>query len=383
MERLDELRQMFAKQGAATDADMDEYIKRGGTYDTVGGEKSKAWYNERKKLLDTPAAQPASDSQDVSNIKFPSPVMPVSGNSGYTINDEKDAAQARKNIRKLYANDNTGYKNAIKEAGVDAEQDPNAKYKMKSIQQAYYDGEIDKNTRDYLLADTIGKFARNMGKDVGNIAAAYSGGTVNNEREGSLWDARNEAMASTGVNAEQNKVTGSTNEQQYRSGEAQIKSQDLSNRIKELQKTPAENFSKEAKALYAKANDPNLPAEERQQYKMQARLLDLVAAASTQEIGAEEYMATLATNPEVQKLLGEILKGVGKGAGFASELAETTIGILGAATDTFKGTDKVINESKVLTPEEKKEYNTTKDKKVKQELEDKAKGTYGGMYPMT
>jgi hypothetical protein len=253
---------------------------------------------------------------------------------------------------------------------------------MKSIQQAYYDGDIDKNTRDYLLADTLGKFARNMGKDISNISAAYSGGTVNNEREGSAWDARNEAMMSSGVNAEQNKVAGSTNEQQYRSGEAQITSQELNNRIKELQKTPAENFSKEAKALYAKANDPNLSAEERQQYKMQARLLDLVAAASTQEIGAEEYIATLATNPEVQKLLGEILKGVGNGAGFASNIVETTVGTLGAATNTFKSADKAVNQSKALTPEEKKTYNTTTDKKVKQELKDKALGTVGGDYLM-
>ena len=378
MQTQDEIKRKL-DAGIATDADMDEYISNGYDYNALGP-KSKALYDERKKL-----SQPISEvnsSQDVSNIKLPSPVMPVSGNSGYTINDEKDAAQARKNIRKLYANDNAGYKNAIKEAGVDIEQDPNAKYKMKSIQQAYYDGDIDKNTRDYLLADTFGKFARNMGKDVGNIAAAYSGGAVNNEREDSLWNARNEAMASTGVNAEQNKVTGSTNEQQYRSGEAQIKSQDLSNRIKELQKTPAENFSKEAKALYAKANDTNLPAEERQQYKMQARLLDLVAAASTQEIGAEEYMATLATNPEVQKLLGEILKGVGKGAGFASEVVERTVGTVQAATDTFKGTDKAVNESKALTPEEKKTYNTTKDKEKKQEMKDKALGTVDGMYLM-
>lgn len=158
MERLDELRQMFKKQGAATDADMDEYIKRGGTYETAGGEKTKAWYNERKKALES-AAQPAVTNE------APVPATPV----------QPSATPA-----------------------------PTAQptYKMKSIQQAYYDGDIDKNTRDYLLADTIGKFARNMGKDVGNIAAAYSGGTVNNEREASNWDARNAEMMKQGVSAE-------------------------------------------------------------------------------------------------------------------------------------------------------------------------------------
>lgn len=328
----DELRQLF-NEAKASDADMDEYINAGYPREELG-EKSKAFYDERKKLSATPVT-PTTEAPASAPVKAVS--APV--------------------------------------------QTTSTPYKMKSIQQAYYDGDIDKNTRDYLLADTIGKFARNMGKDVGNIAAAYSGGAVNNEIEDSLWNARNEAMASTGVNAEQNKVTGSTNEQQYRSGETQIKSQELSNRIKELQKTPAENFSKEAKALYAKANDPNLKPEERQQYKMQARLLDLVAAASTQEIGPEEYMATLATNPEVQKLLGEILKGIGKGASFASDFVETTVGTLGAATDTFKGNDKTVNENPNLTQAEKKEYNNSKNKR-KTAAFDKTYGTVNGEYLM-
>lgn len=310
----------------------------------------------------------------------PSPVTEGLGQtSGYNGDNPEEE---RKAYRKLYANDNEGYREKMISEGLTPEVDPEQKYKMKTIQQAYYDGDIDKDTRDYLLIDTFSKFARNMGKDIGNIAAAYSGGTVNNDRETSQWDARNEAMAQSGINAEQNQLKGTSTEQQYRGNEASITGKELDNRVKVLQKTPAENFAKEAQSLYAKANDPKLSAEERKQYKMQAKLLDLVGAASTQNIGAEEYIATLATDPEIQKLLGEVLKGVSKGAMFGSDLVNTTVGTLEAGLNTFKGTDKVVNESKALTAEEKNTYNTTKDKKKKQEMKDKALGTVGGMYLM-
>ena len=83
----------------------------------------------------------------------------------------------------------------------------------------------------------------------------------------------------------------------------------------------------------------------------------------------------------MQKLIGEILKGVNKGAGFASDLVETTVGTLGAATDTFRGNDKVVNENPNLTQAEKDEYNRSKNKR-KTPAFDKTYGTTGGMYPM-
>lgn len=49
--------------------------------------------------------------------------------------------------------------------------------------------------RDYLIADALATFARNTGKDIGNVAAAYSGGTMNNNRETSLLEKRNAQKA--------------------------------------------------------------------------------------------------------------------------------------------------------------------------------------------
>lgn len=191
----DELRQLF-NAGTATDADMDEYINAGYDYNALGP-KSKAFYDQRKAAMSSTTSTPTVDLSKVIPAD-PIPMGTLGQNHGYT----GDPNTVRKELRSKYASDNAAYKDALKEAGIEASSDPNSAYKMKSIQQAYYDGDIDKSTRDYMVIDTIAKFARNAGRDIGNIAAAYSGGTVNNEREGSAWDARNAEMMKQGISSE-------------------------------------------------------------------------------------------------------------------------------------------------------------------------------------
>lgn len=88
-------------------------------------------------------------------------------------------------------------------SGGDEESEKEAtKYKIKSIMDAYYDGDIDKNTRNFMIADSIAKFLRNTGKDIANIGAQYTGGAIDNSREESMWDARNQEMAKQGISAE-------------------------------------------------------------------------------------------------------------------------------------------------------------------------------------
>lgn len=197
----DEYKQLFNTPGAGTDADMDEFIKAGGNPNILG-KKGRAWYDERKAAMSS-----KSPTVDLNKVipEDPIPMGTLGQNSGYT----GDPNTVRKELRSKYASDNASYKDALKEAGIEASSDPNSVYKMKSIQQAYYDGDIDKSTRDYMVIDTIAKFARNTGKDIGNIAAAYSGGTVNNEREQSAWDARNAEMMKQGISSEATTVENS------------------------------------------------------------------------------------------------------------------------------------------------------------------------------
>lgn len=89
------------------------------------------------------------------------------------------------------------------------EEKAKSSYKLKSILQAYHDGDIDEGSRDYLIANTLSTFARNLGRDMGNVAAAYSGGTMNNERDEDLWSQRNERMANQAITSEEAGVEGS------------------------------------------------------------------------------------------------------------------------------------------------------------------------------
>lgn len=121
---------------------------------------------------------------------------------------EAEAKEKRKEeLRAAYKDDNAAYLKALKDEGLDVP-DRSKGYNVKSIQQAYYDGTIDKSTRDYMMADAIAKFTRNTGRDIGNIGAQFTGGTINNNMETSEWNKRNEALANNAVTAEKAKQAG-------------------------------------------------------------------------------------------------------------------------------------------------------------------------------
>ena len=87
---------------------------------------------------------------------------------------------------------------------------PINKYQPKSIMQAYYDGDFGevgsdeaKGTRNYLLADTFGSFARNLGRNVGNVGAQYTGGSIDNSTDQSVWAKTQDKMADPEWRAQQ------------------------------------------------------------------------------------------------------------------------------------------------------------------------------------
>ena len=102
-----------------------------------------------------------------------------------------------------------------------AKKDPQTRWKMKSIMQAYYDGDFGepgspeaKSNRNYLLADTVSTFLRNTG---------------HNTSEDSIWGRRNKEMASSAIEGEKTGVQGSDASFKARMNELQIKAQNLAN----------------------------------------------------------------------------------------------------------------------------------------------------------
>lgn len=87
---------------------------------------------------------------------------------------------------------------------------PINRYQPKSIMRAYYDGDFGevgsdaaKGTRNYLLADAFGSFARNLGKSAGNVGAQYTGGSIDNSTDQSVWSKTQNKMADPEWRAQQ------------------------------------------------------------------------------------------------------------------------------------------------------------------------------------
>ena len=231
--------------------------------------------------------------------------------------------ERRKALRKLYANDNEGYKQALAREGFDNEETNG----VQSIMQAYYSGKIDKNTRDYMLADTIAKFARNTGRDIGNIGAQFTGGAINNNYETSEWDKRNSALAGNETTARMAEQEGS---------EANLKRQSDLESLKQ-QKLNTEKGDKALEASRVMEGYKNDAKRKADKYRKNgneaaAAIFDgiageyaLLTSASTSDVGTEEHIGNavasiakavksgLITEDEGSGMLSPIISMMGKG----------------------------------------------------------------------
>lgn len=161
------------------------------------------------------------------NTNIAAPENPEDGN--------RDINDLKKKLRAQYANDNEGYKQALEREGIDSEvHETNG---VQSIMQAYYAGKIDKNTRDYMMADAIAKFARNTGRDIGNIGAQFTGGSINNNYETSEWDKRNSALAGNETTARMAEQEGSEANLKRQSDKLDIAAKGLSNELTNMKLT--------------------------------------------------------------------------------------------------------------------------------------------------
>ena len=203
------------------------------------------------------------------------------------------------------------------EANAEQKAKAEGKYRLRSIMDAYNEGDLDKESRDYLIVDALSKFARNTGKDLANLAAAYTGGSQNNDRESGIWEERNKAMAEKGIGAEGNQFRANDNyDIGYKSQEAALESQQLANAKERIKMIPAKNFIAAADKL--RSSNPTA-----------AGFMDLIAAASTQGVDPEEYIAmAYANDPNAKKLIDEVIKASGSVAGGLGAAVETVNNIL-------------------------------------------------------
>ena len=105
---------------------------------------------------------------------------------------------------------------------------------VRSIMDAYADGTIDKNTRDYLIVDSIATFAKNLGKGVQNIGAAYTGGATQNADEQSQWEKQQQADLEQQQQMKREAVTGSPEWRKARAEMESLKGAEFTNKINEI-----------------------------------------------------------------------------------------------------------------------------------------------------
>lgn len=98
----------------------------------------------------------------------------------------------------------------------------------RNIMDAYLTGQISKDERNYYLADAFAKFAKDMGKNVGNVGAAFTGGAIDNSDSGnSAWQDRMSKLSENAAQTAAEKEGGVAGRL--------AKSQELDNQLKALQ----------------------------------------------------------------------------------------------------------------------------------------------------
>lgn len=205
----------------------------------------------------------------------------------------------------------------------DKKDKPNKKYKssMYGILDAMRNGDIDKSTGIYFMMDALSKAARNTGIDIGNIGAQFTGGTVRNDYQDSLWNQRKDKMFANEVSSELNAQEGTDKEMAYSLAKEDLVGKGLSNEQADLALNASRTFNEKAEQFRAAGNDTL------------ADLYALVGSAATREVGPEELAAIAAS--------GVLNTPEGKAA--AEEIMEMFKNLGGAIGGTFGGINQIMS----------------------------------------
>lgn len=136
----------------------------------------------------------------------------------------------------------------------DSDKDKNSKKRynqsMMSIWDAYNNGLIDKETAGYFTVDALATLAKNLGRGIGNVGAQFSGGTIDQGHDESMWEQRKDKMFNTELQAESEKI------------------KTFDNILKGYQTNRAATVNDMLNDFRAKADDTTLPETERKFYQV-------------------------------------------------------------------------------------------------------------------
>lgn len=123
---------------------------------------------------------------------------------------------------------------------------------MMSIWDAYRNKDIDKETAGYFTIDAIANLAKNLGRSIGNVGAQFSGGTIDNGHDTSMWEQRRDSMFNTELQKETEEV------------------KTFDNILKGYQTNRVATVNDMLNDFRAKSNDPSLSETEKRFYQVLA-----------------------------------------------------------------------------------------------------------------
>lgn len=205
--------------------------------------------NQGDNAIANPNALDTSDVTDVHQKELASVQTPENMNPGTFTTDNaiREEAEAKKAPKTAPT---------VQPQKGDTKKEENAKGRynksMMSIWDAYHNGLIDKETAGYFTVDALATLAKNLGRGIGNVGAQFSGGSIDQGHDESMWDKRKNEIFNTELQKESEGIDT------------------FDNLLKSYQVDKAATVNDMLNDFRAKANDPTLSETERKGYQVLA-----------------------------------------------------------------------------------------------------------------
>ena len=164
--------------------------------------------NQGDNALANPNALDTSEVTDVhqkelASVQTPEDMNPGTFTTDNSIREEAEAAKSPESVKLAQPEKD------------DSAKDANAKKRynksMMSIWDAYNNGLIDKETACYFTVDAIATLAKNLGRGIGNVGAQFTGGSIDQGHDESMWDKRKNEIFSQELQGEAEGIENYTN----------------------------------------------------------------------------------------------------------------------------------------------------------------------------
>lgn len=126
------------------------------------------------------------------------------------------------------------------------------------IWDAYNKGLISKEAAGYFTIDAIATFAKNLGRGVGNVGAQFTGGSIDTNKDQSMWNQRKESVFAEELQGEKEGLGSASQRKAY--------SEEMDNTMKSLKVDREQTINNLVDKFNAKASDKNLTETERSFY---------------------------------------------------------------------------------------------------------------------